>query len=311
MVRKILGTVAGLSLVGALLYGFLNRGDLIFWWNLWRASQAGERFYDSYEHLARDVMFDPSFDVRLDVYSPPSGENHPVLIFVHGGGWDKYDKKLFAPVALKLVPQGLVVVIPDYTLYPNAGYAQMASEMAAATAWTFDHIADYGGDPHKVIIAGHSAGGHLAGLVALDPQFLAAYNHTPTELSGFLGLSGVYDVNAQMAFERSKESGAPVMTAVMGGEANFAAASPNAYISAAAPPTRLIHGALDDVVPLSISEAFQAQLRSANVDSELIVYPQAEHTDYFFAGLSDDNAPIIRDIVGFFRDRTGLGEPSP
>ena len=94
------------------------------------AYRAARNFQASYPHLDRDVAFDPDMDPRLDVYWPATGEGHPVLFFVHGGSWKDYDKNLFAPVAMKLVPEGMVVVIPDYTLYPDARYEQMAGEVA-------------------------------------------------------------------------------------------------------------------------------------------------------------------------------------
>ena len=261
--------------------------------------RAGKQFYADYPHLARDVQYSPRFGMGLDVYSPAEGESHPVLIFIHGGGWDKYDRKLFTPVGQKFIERGIVVVIPDYTLHPDAGYEQMAQEMAAATAWTLENIAQYGGDPSRVVIAGHSAGGHLAGLVATDEVWLNYEGHTNQELCGFIGLSGVYDIPAQMVFERSTGGTAPVMTAVMGGEANFAKASPSSYIFPGMPQTRLIHGSLDDVVPLSISEEFQAKLDAAGIPNELIVYPDKGHNDFLFDGFFNSNAPILNDISDF------------
>ncbi len=275
------------------------REDISFYANLYRANRVGKQFYAQYEHLARDVQFSPDMTPRLDVYSPPEGDNYPVLLFVHGGGWDKYDKELFAPVAKQLLPQGMVVVIPNYTLYPDAGYEQMASEVAAALSWTLENIDRYGGDPTRVTIAGHSAGGHLAGLVVLDEHFLQAFDHRTDEVCGFVGLSGVYDVNAQFAFEQSKGSDAPVMTAVMGGRDNFEKASPISYITPFAPPALLIHGEQDTTVPASMSQAFHEALQSAGALSELRLYPDKAHSDYLFDALVDEQAPIIQELTRF------------
>ncbi|MBI3958813.1 MAG: alpha/beta hydrolase [Chloroflexi bacterium] len=299
MNRRVVVSIGALLLVLAAVWAFVNRDEIAFYWTLYRADRAGRQFYAEYPHLARDIQYSPAFGMGLDVYSPAEGEGHPVLIFIHGGGWDKYDRKLFAPVGQKFVERGIVVVIPDYTLHPDAGYSQMAQEMAAATAWTLENIAQYGGDPSRVVIAGHSAGGHLAGLVATDEVWLNHEGHTNQELCGLLGLAGVYDIPAQMVFERSKGGTAPVMTAVMGGEANFAAASPSSYVFPGMPQTRLIHGALDETVPLSISEEFQQKLDAAGVPNELIVYPDKGHTDFLFDGFSDPTAPILTDISDF------------
>ena len=317
-----------LALIG--LSGCATLSDAGYYFNLWRASRAGDRFYRNYEPGERDVAFTEVSDVRLDVYSPEEGDGHPVLIFVHGGGWDKYDKQLFAPVAMKLVPRDLVVVIPDYTLYPDATYRQMSREVAAAVAWTFDHIDAYGGDPDRIVLSGHSAGGHLSGLVALDGSWLAEFDHSPDELCGWVGLSGVYDVDAQMAFERAGGGEAPVMTAVMEGEENFPAASPITYVgrgaaqdgagtaaggagtagggaaasedgsgrAAAHPPViRLIHGALDETVPVSMSTDFAERLEAAGLPVELTIYPESDHADFLFEGLTDDNAQVLLDLT--------------
>jgi len=299
MKRRLIGSIGAFLLLILASWAFLNRGEIVFYWNLYQVNRAGKQFYAEYPHLARDVAFSPKFDVRLYVYSPAQGKDHPVLIFIHGGGWDKYDRKLFAPVGQKFVERGIVVVIPDYTLYPDAGYKQMAQEMAAATAWTLDNIDRYGGDPARVVISGHSAGGHLAGLIATDEVWLNYEGHTNQELCGLIGLAGVYDVPAQMVFEREKGGTAPVMTAVLGGEANFVAASPSSYVFPGMPRTRLIHGARDTTVPLSMSENFQMLLDGAGIPNDLIVYPDSGHTDLLFDGLFDPAAPILSDIGDF------------
>jgi len=299
MNRRVVTSIGALLLVLAGVWAFVNRGEIVFYWNLFRVDRAGKQFYADYPHLARDVQFSPRFGMGLDVYSPAEGDNYPVLIFIHGGGWDKYDRKLFAPVGQKLIEKGIVVVIPDYTLYPNAGYAQMTQEMAAATAWTLENIAQYGGDPSRVVISGHSAGGQLAGLIATDEVWLNFEGHTNQELCGLIGLAGVYDIPEQMVFERSTGGTAPVMTAVMGSEANFVKASPTSYLFPGTPQTRLIHGALDTTVPLSISQTFQQKLEAAGIPNELIVYPDKGHTDFLFDGFSDPSAPILDDISDF------------
>ena len=272
---------------------------LAFYGRLFQAYRTSRRFYAEYPHLARDVAFDPQLGPRLDVYSPEAGDNHPVLVFVHGGSWKDYDKKLFAPVAMRLLPLGMVVVIPNYTLHPDADYEQMASEVAAAVSWTLEEIQNYGGDPQRVILAGHSAGGHLSGLVLMDPRFLGAYGHSSDEICGWIGLSGVYDVRAEYDYWANKGSEPKVILEVMGGEQHFAQASPITYVRADLPPILLIHGDEDRTVPVEIAMNLQEALETAGIQSRLKLYRNAGHSDFLFRGLADESAPIVTDIADF------------
>jgi acetyl esterase/lipase len=296
-----LGAAAVLLGAGAWLYG-RHAADLAFLWHLLKAYRLGRSFYASYDHLARNVVFDPELAPRLDVYSPPEGGGHPVLVFVHGGSWKDYHKELFAPLAMELVPAGIVVVIPDYTLYPDATYEQMAHETAAAVSWTLENIERYGGDPGQVILAGHSAGGHLAGLVATDPRFLAAYGHSSDELCGLIGMSGVYDVQTEYDFWAAKGPRPMLIEKVMGGPDRFAVASPIDHVRADLPPILLIHGEQDRTVPASIAVAFEAALQAAGARSELKIYPGAGHTDYLFAAISAEQSRVVDDVTGFVRN---------
>jgi acetyl esterase/lipase len=285
----------GLGIGGYLAY----REEIGFYVGVAKSYMTARRFYTRYEHLARDVVFDPKMAPRLDVYSPPEGTGHPVLFFVHGGGWQSYDKVLHAPVALKLLPEDVVVVIPDYTLHPEAGYEQMTREVAAALRWTLENIEAYGGDPGRVVVAGHSAGAHLAGLALMDPRFLEAYGHSVSEVCGFVGMSGVYDVQAEYDFWQAKGSHPRVIEEVMGGQQNFGQASPLGYVRRDLPPILLIHGDRDKTVPFSIATAFQAALEDVGAESELSVYAGQGHTDYLFAGLTEERSRLIAELAGF------------
>ena len=296
--RMLWFSVAALGIVALLAAGIWWE-DIRFYKNLFDAYRSGRRFYSNYPHLARDIAFHPDMQPLLDVYSPPAGDDHPVLIFVHGGSWTAYDRKLFAPVASELTPRGIVVVIPDYTLYPDALYDQMAHEVVAAVAWTLEHIGEYGGDPARVVLAGHSAGGHLAGLVVTNPEYLSAYGHRVEEICGFIGLSGVYDMAAQAAYEQEKGRSIGLLAGVAGGEDRLAEASPSSYASENLPPVLLIHGGQDETVPVSMSEAFQATLEMIGAKSRLLVYTEAGHTDYLFEALNDERAPLPSDLADF------------
>ncbi|MFW5688185.1 MAG: alpha/beta hydrolase [Spirochaetota bacterium] len=294
-VRPALRWLAPLLLAG-LASGCSVMAGVNFVWNYSRASDQGTRFYQTYDHIAKNVSYADVSDVRLDVYSPPSGKNHPVYIFIHGGGWESFNKTVFAPLAMQLVPEEIVVVIPNYTLHPNASYEQMAREVAAAVAWTLEHANEYRGDPGRVTLSGHSAGGHLSGLVAFDPTYLAEHGYSPSDLCAWVGLSGVYDIELQMAYEHARGRSWPVMRTVMGGEENFAHASPVTHVGSGDTVEHawLVHGAGDEIIPLSVSEAMADRLERAGVPMELVVYEDSGHNDYLFEGISDPDARVLQ-----------------
>lgn len=250
-----------------------------FYGGMYRAHRAGVRFRRTYEHLQTDVPFSSHSNVTLDIYGQSEDSGYPVLIFVHGGGWNSYDKELFAPVAMQLLPQ------------------KMAREVADATAWVFENIGAYGGDPARVYLSGHSAGAHLSGLVSYDPRWLADAGHSTDEVRGWIGLSGVYDTARHATRRESLGLESPIMTAVMGGPEGFAAASPETYAAlGTGPPAWLIHGDADETVPVTESIHMNTALRTAGVETELIVYPGAGHSDFLLGALSDDEAQLILDI---------------
>jgi acetyl esterase/lipase len=123
----------------------------------------------------------PDFDTerhRLDVYSPskkPSGAGYAVVLYIHGGSWDSGSKNLYFFIGRKLARQGVVAVLVNYRLAPQFQVPQMADDCARALTWTTQHIQEYGGDPARVYVMGHSAGGGLAALLATDDALLARH----------------------------------------------------------------------------------------------------------------------------------------
>jgi acetyl esterase/lipase len=130
----------------------------------------------------------------LDVFSPRTGVGYPVFVFVHGGGWTAGDRRNYAFIARAIAAEGIVVVVPSYRLWPTTDAVGMAEDIGAASAWTFEHIRDYGGDPRHVVIGGHSAGGHLAALVGFDSRYLRDSGATSNRFAGVALLSGTYDL---------------------------------------------------------------------------------------------------------------------
>src|SRR5262249_28651835 len=98
----------------------------------------------------------------LDVYAPTEGKDHPVVVWIHGGGWQAGDKKDVQKKPQALVDKGFVLVSINYRLLPEVTIKQMAEDVAKAIRWVHDHAKDYGGDPDTLFVMGHSAGAQLA-----------------------------------------------------------------------------------------------------------------------------------------------------
>jgi acetyl esterase/lipase len=110
----------------------------------------------------------------LDVYAPAAGKNHPIAIWIHGGGWHSGDKKEVGSKPQAFTDQGYVFVSINYRLWPGVTIKQIAEDVAKAIRWTHEHGAEYGGDPKRLIVLGHSAGAQLAALVCTDERYLKA-----------------------------------------------------------------------------------------------------------------------------------------
>ena len=121
---------------------------------------------------------------KLNVFSKKKDAkvSKPVLIFVHGGNWNSGSKDLYSFLGRNFAKHGVVSVLPGYTLSPNANYDVMAAQVAEAIQWTQKNIAQYGGDPSRIFLTGHSAGGHLVALATLNPK----YGVDPEDISGII-----------------------------------------------------------------------------------------------------------------------------
>ena len=123
---------------------------------------------------------------RLDIYHPVQKGKYPVVVWFHGGGLTQGER--FVPQELE--EQGLVVVAAGYRLMPKCRIEDCIDDAAAAVSWTIRNIEAYGGDPDKIFVAGHSAGGYLTEMIGLDKSWLGAYGVDANSLAGLFPFSG-------------------------------------------------------------------------------------------------------------------------
>ena len=147
-------------------------------------------------HSAKDA--DP-VKHKLDLYVPKGVKDFPVMMFVHGGSWKSGNKDLYPALGETFAKQGIGTAIINYRLSSNKGtvkHPDHIHDVAKAFAWVKENAGKYGGDPKKLFISGHSAGGHLVALLATDESYLKAEKCSTTDIRGVMALSGVYTIDA-------------------------------------------------------------------------------------------------------------------
>jgi acetyl esterase/lipase len=136
---------------------------------------------------------------QLDVYAPTEGKKLPVVVWIHGGGWQAGDKSDVQKKPRAFADRGFVFVSVNYRLLPKATIKQMAQDVAKAIRWIHDHARDYGGDPDRILVMGHSAGAQLAALVCTDERYLKAEGLSFAVIKGCVPVDGdTYDVPMQI-----------------------------------------------------------------------------------------------------------------
>lgn len=146
-----------------------------------------------------DLPYGPDALNTLDVIPPQSGtataaDGAPILFFIHGGYWRMLDKSAQTFIAPDWSERGAMVVIPNYRLAPAVTLETISLDIAHALAWTWRHARTYGGDPRRIVVAGHSAGGHLTGM-ALSCRWPQLQPDLPSNLvTRGLAISGLFDL---------------------------------------------------------------------------------------------------------------------
>lgn len=135
----------------------------------------------------------------LDVYAPTEGKDHPVVLWIHGGGWRAGDKAGIQKKPEAFVEKGFVFVSTNYRFVPTVTVKQMTGDIAKAIRWVHDHAKEYGGDPNSIFVMGHSAGAHLAALVCTDDHYLKAEGLSLSIIKGCVPVdTAVYDIVKQI-----------------------------------------------------------------------------------------------------------------
>ena len=238
---------------------------------------------------------------KLNIWVPTGTrktDKLPVLVWLYGGGWYSGQRDDYGFAGRAFAKQGFIVVIPDYRIVPEGHWPDFLHDSATAVAWTDAHIANYGGDPDRIALAGHSAGAYNSLMLALDPQWMRAAGSDVSVIRGVASLAGPTDF---YPFEKGGRA-----DVAMGDIRPVEQTQPITFVRADAPPLWLGHGTADTVVRVGNSQRLAAAMHKVGGSATLREYAGLSHNDLVMA-LTRPLAykgPILPEMTDFLRGVT-------
>lgn len=244
---------------------------------------------------SRSVVYDPERDLALDVYrAQDAPANAPLILFFYGGTWRYGQREWYRFVGESLADHGFVVMIPDYRTAPDVAFPAFLEDAANAAAFAKANAARYGADPGKLFVAGHSAGGHIAAMLATDAKWLGAVGMQPRDFRALIGIAGPYDFLPIWN---------PRMLQVFPDREHHELTQPVHFVDGDEPPMLLLRGDLDIIVLARHNERMAAELAAVGVPAEVKTYADVGHSQIVTALARDrsDLAPTLRDVVDYVK----------
>lgn len=254
--------------------------------------------YNNDMAVQQDIAYGDLPEQKLDVYMPPqvAGKKRDVVVFFYGGRWETGAKADYRFAGDALVRNGFVVVIPDYRKYPDIRFPDFVRDGAKAVAWVSDHIGQYGGDATRIHLAGHSAGAHIAALLAADKRYMQAEHINRDVIKSVIGLAGPY------AFTPEDED----LKNIFGPPANYPNMQVTTFIDGTEPPMLLLYGDQDTAVKQYNLDRLISAIESNHGCVRSKIYSGIDHVDLVVAlsWVGRNKSGVLSDMVGFMR-RTG------
>ena len=249
--------------------------------------------------VQHDVIFDQVHQLALDVYRPGDVRDAPVVVFFYGGSWKSGKRQWYHWAGEALARRGLVVVIPDYRLWPKVRLDGFMQDAAHAVAWSKAHASEFGGDPSSLFVMGHSAGAHIGALLATDGHWLAGVGMTPRQLAGFIGLAGPYDFLPLTDPDFVDMFGSTHQAQLR--------SQPVHFVNGDEPPMLLMQGRADKVVQPRNATSLAAAMKRDGEPVEVKMYPDIGHAAILLAMSRPfrGKAPVLDDAVAFIQAHAG------
>jgi arylformamidase len=226
----------------------------------------------------------------LDVYAPAAGQGHPIIVYIHGGGWTRGSKDGVGKKPQVFADRGFVFVSINYRFVPNVNVNEMTGDVAKAIRYVRDQAKEYGGDPESIFVMGHSAGAHLAALVCTDERYLKDAGLSLAAVKGCVPVDvSAYDIPARL---KVTEPPAPAAFKTVFGDTEETQRdySPALHVAAGKniPPFLILHVA-DRPETKVQSHAFAEKLKAAGVQARVVAAEGTNHgTINSNIGLPDD-----------------------
>lgn len=250
------------------------------------------------DNISKDI---PKNAHLLDIYKPEGCHSCPIIIYIHGGYWVMGDKGSLSDKAKSFTSNGYLYISINYRLSPDYQFPAHAHDVARAFSWVKNNISNYGGNPEQIYLLGHSAGGQLAALMALDEHYLAEFSLNPSDITGIIGVdSAGYHLPSLYIAEPENRY---LISWAFGDEPeNWEVASPFHYVKAGkiVPPFLLLVAG-GRKVSEEVNKSFYQRLKDNGYKATILYFEDKDHVSIDYE-LGADEDTVFSAVLNWLKE---------